>query len=217
MSWLSNAFKSIGNVAKKVGSGVISGVKSVATVAKAAVVPLASFAAGLVPGIGPMLSGAVDVLGNKLLGGTAEETFEAAPSPTEVVMMSADNAAMTLGSSPAAQALTSANTEGQRNGFLGIGDGQPGIFGIGDGKPGVFGIGTGVNKAKKEAAEAARSQAEDAAKGEGLTPKLVKLAGETAAVKAEQKVQANYDKPAGSGETSILPWLIGGALVLLGL
>jgi len=216
MSWLSNAFKSIGNVAKKVTGAVGGAVKKVATVAKAAVVPLASFAAGLVPGVGPLLSGAVDALGNKLMGGTAEAAQEEASSPTEMLLQTTDSATLNLGSSPAAMALTSATTT-EKKGFLGIGDGQPGVFGIGDSKPGVFGIGTGVNKEKKAAAEAARAQAEDAAKGEGLTPKLVKLAGETAAAKAEQKVQDKYDKPAGTGETSFLPWLIGAGLVLLGL
>lgn len=212
MSWLSSLGKSIGNVAKKVGGAV----KSVATVAKAAVVPLASFAVGLVPGVGPLLSGAVDALGNKLMNGTAEAGSDAAASPSEMLLQTTDSASLNLGSSPAAMALSSATTT-QKKGFLGIGDGQPGLFGIGDGKPGVFGIGTGVAKEKKAAAEVARAQAEDAALGEGLSPKLIKLAGDTAAAKAEQKVQNAYDKPASSGEMGALPWLIGAGLLLLGL
>jgi hypothetical protein len=213
MSWLKNIVKSATNVTKKIGGAIGGAAKSVAPALKKAIVPLASLAAGLVPGVGPFLSAGVDILGNKLLNGSAEVASETAASPVEAVMMSVDAAALSLGSSPAAMALTAATT--QSKGVFGIGDGQPGLFGIGDGKPGVFGIGTGVGKAKKEAADVAREQAEAAAKGEGLSPKLVKLAGETAAVKAEQKVVDNQNKPAGSG--GALPWLIGAGLLLLGL
>lgn len=166
MSWLSSVGNFLGNVGKTVGS-----------VAKSVATPLASFAAGLVPGIGPLLSKGVDALGNKLLGDEAQVGSQNTQTPVAAYLATQQAPAPDLGSSPVASALANSTIT---NSFLGIGGSDKGVFGIGDGKKGVFGIGTGKNKA----AAAARAQAEDAALGEGLSPKEVKLAGDRAAEKA---------------------------------
>ncbi len=98
----------------------------------------------------------------------------------------------------------------KKKGFLGIGDGKPGVFGIGDGKkgtwgigdgkPGVFGIGTGRHKARKIAEAAARAA--------GKSKEQIKAAGDAAAAAVGED-----DEPSGS----LVPWLIGGALLLFGL
>jgi hypothetical protein len=214
MSWLSSAF----NAVKNVGSAIGGVVKKVAT-------PLASFAVGLVPGVGPLLSQGVDILGNKLLGNDSDPSSDAgqqSQTPVSDYLATLQGTTVGLGSSPAAMALSAASTE--KKGILGIGDGKPGIAGIGDGEPGIFGIGTGKKKAAKqaaadaaaaatEAAEYARKQAENAAVGEGLTPREVKLAGQQAAA-AAHAAAADQQK---DGSTSLIPWLIGGAMLLLGL
>ncbi|RYE91509.1 MAG: hypothetical protein EOO37_00070 [Cytophagaceae bacterium] len=177
-------------------------VKTISTVAKAAVVPMASFAAGLVPGIGPLLSQGVDILGNALVGGaggSAEAVAEVAPSPVEYLTRPMDAATLSLGSSPVAQALASATSPeiAVKNGFLGIGDGKPGVAGIGDGKPGVVGIGTGKNKAKKAAEATATAQGKSTAE--------VKAAGQQAAAKVNED---------GTPTSSVSPIAIGVGILL---
>lgn len=204
MSWLSSAWDSVKSVGSKIG-GVV---KKIAT-------PVLSFAAGLVPGVGPLLSKGVDVLGNTLVGDTEDTTSPAvqnALSPTQQYMAATTGQAVGLGSSTAAQALASATVqaEDESRGVFGIGDGKPGVFGIGDGKPGLFGIGTGKSKARK--------QAEDAARGEGLSPKAVKLAGDEAAAAVEHKmskVSVKSEKSGGSGDAALAIPLVGGLLALL--
>lgn len=189
MSWLSSIGNAIGGVAKK-GLNVV---KSIAT-------PVASLAVGLVPGVGPLLSKGVDILGNKLLGDSGDKSSaagNASATPVSDLLAQLNGTTSTqLGTSPAVSALAASTTASN---FLGIGGSAPGIFGIGDGKAGVFGIGTGKH--------AARKQAEDAAKGEGLSAKQVKAAGEQAAAAAGNKV-------GGSGEASLSPLLIGAGILL---
>lgn len=186
MSWLSSAWDGI----KSVGSSIVGVVKKVAT-------PALSFAAGLIPGVGPLLSKGVDILGNALLGNPGDASSDAAQASATPVsdLLAQMTGTPTVGGGPAVQAAAAAVAQtvnpptltdpSTASNFLGIGGSAPGIFGIGAGK------------------SAARKQAEDAAKGEGLSPKQVKLAGQEAA--------ANADKPGGSGEASMTPWALLGA------
>jgi hypothetical protein len=185
MSWLS----SIGSALGKVAKGAVGVVKKVAT-------PLASFAVGLVPGVGPLLSQGVDIIGNKLLGDNDDANSDAGQSATPVLdaMAQINGMATGLGSSPAAQALANATTASS---FLGIGGSAPGVFGIGDGKPGVFGIGTGKAKAAASAEQAAASA--------GASPAQAKAAGQAAAAKV------NDD---GTPNSSLNPLLVAGAALL---
>ena len=145
MSWLSSIGNAIGGLAKKA-------------------LPMVSFATSFIPGVGPLLSKGLDIVGNVIPDSQAGDASAQPQAPAPQFNFG------TLGQSAATQALAASNS------FLGIGGSAPGIFGIGDGKPGVFGIGTGVNEA--------RNKAEKAALASGATPAAAKYAGESAAAEA---------------------------------
>lgn len=199
MSWLSSIGSAIGNAVKKVSSTVGSVVKTGLSVVKTVATPLLSTAAAFVPGVGPLLSKGVDILGNMLLGSSegdpSMDSGQVEQSPVMDAVAQATGQVVGLGSSPVAQAMsaavkqaddqaTSSATSTEKKGFLGIGDG----------KPGVFGIGTGKAKAKK----AARDLAEAQARAEGtLSPIQIKLAGD----KAEAQAEKDFDNPSAAAGT----------------
>lgn len=151
---------------------------------------MASFAASFIPGVGPLLSKGMDIVGNLVPGsGSGSET----PVSDMLTQMGAAPINF-LGSSPATQALSTAS------GFLGIGGSAPGVFGIGDGKPGIFGIGTGANQA--------RNAAEVAARTGGATEAAARYAGEAAAAAAKAG-------PAEAESSNTTMLLIGGAILAL--
>jgi hypothetical protein len=227
-------FSSIGNLFSK-GAGLVSKVVAKATpfvtnlskgiqkVTSGYVKTVAPITDLFAPGLAETVSSFQDAIGNKVFGQADDYDTAAGDYGSDSAMAASvalDEPAQAgrayLGSSPAAVAASnalatssdaSANraviAETSKSGFLGK---LSEITGIGDKKPGVFGIGTGKG--------AARRQAEDAARGAGLSPRAVSVAGQQAANSVPARVNGTSSS-ADSDEKGTSPVLIGGGLLLL--